>query len=90
MFEKVKVKTVTRIYKFYDPDNEIANLLRNGESLDKIISKYRTRLLEQKEVHGNVFLTEGVNFMWNCIVNGSCSPPFDEANSHIGVGDGTD
>ncbi|RLB79798.1 MAG: hypothetical protein DRH17_13165 [Deltaproteobacteria bacterium] len=90
MSERAKVRTVTRIYKFYDPDNEVANLLRKGESLDKIISKYRTRLLEQKEVHGNVFLIEGVNFMWNCIKNGSCSPPFDEANSHIGVGDGTD
>jgi len=45
--------------------------------------------LGTKTVIGNIFLIEGVNFMWTCINTGSCSPPFDGSNTHIGVGDGT-
>jgi len=87
--ELMKVKTVTRVYKFRDPEGFIYLALRSGLSIKGAIRRFRDSYLGSKEVRGNVFLVEGINFMWKCVVNGSCSPPFDNANAHIGVGDGT-
>lgn len=63
-FEGVKVKTVSRIAKFVDPDGSIYRLLRSGAPLEHFLD----RAVEVKTVEGNVFLIEGVNFIWNCTV----------------------
>jgi len=86
--EKVRIKTVTRLVKFIDVDGAVFKELRGGMPLEVAVGRFRRRLSGIKVVEGNVFLNEGINFMWSCVVNGSCSPPFDSANAYIGVGDG--
>ena len=88
LLELSKVKTITRLVKFVDPSFKVYEYARSGNSTEELINKFRNRLVEVRKVIGNVFLIEGVNFIWKCIVNGSCSPPFDSNNAHIGVGDG--
>jgi len=41
------------------------------------------------ETEHNCFLVEGMNYMWRLILGESGLTPFNAANAHIGVGDGT-
>ncbi|WP_448578890.1 hypothetical protein [Thermosphaera sp.] len=59
------------------------------------IEKYASRSELEKgepfeilEFEGNVFLNEGINLIWTAVCGGSYTP-FNAANAHIGVGDGT-
>jgi len=85
MIEKGKVRTITHLFKFEDPDGAIYKALRAGAPIELFLD----RLIERRTIEGNIFLTEGINFIWNCIATGSCSPPFNSSNACIGVGDGT-
>ena len=89
MIDKLKISTTTKLYIFDDRDREVYRLARSGAPTNELLRKFKERLLKTKVVKGNIFLNEGINFIWNCVVNGSCSPPFDNANACIGVGDGT-
>lgn len=90
MPERAKLHTVSYIYVFKDPDGTIARLARKGTPTEVLLQQFKDKLISSRKVEGNVFLAEGINFIWKCVVNGNCSPPFDNANAHIGVGDGTD
>ncbi len=83
-----KIFTVSRLYKFYDPSGEIAELARKGASIIEIQRRFKGSLKEYREIGGNVFLIAGINFLWNCLVYGSCSPPFG-SQAQICVGNGT-
>ena len=83
-----KIFTTSRVWKFNDPNGEIANLVRQGISITEIQKRYKGSLKEYIEIKGNVFLTAGINFLWNCVTSGSCSPPFG-SSSQICVGNGT-
>ena len=91
-----KIFTISEVWKFDKPDpdiqEEIYRMLRKGAPIDKAIlayEEYTGDIVKYRRIKGNVLLYEGINFMWNCIVNGSCSPPFDGQNTYLGVGDGT-
>jgi len=91
-----KIITVSEIWKFDYPDEdvqeEIYRMLRSGAPINKAILVYEEStkdIVKYRRIKGNILLYEGINYMWNCIVNGSCSPPFDSQNTHLGVGDGT-
>jgi len=81
-------RTITKVWKFIDRDGKIYEMLRSGASIEEVLAKYGKDLTGFEEVKGNIFLTEGVNFIWVCLSQGSCSPPFNNSNSYIGVGDG--
>lgn len=85
MSEGGKIRTTTVVYKFNDPDGRIAKLLQNGASLDEV----KEDLMEKVEVKGNIFLNEGINYIWNAVIGTSGLTPFNQANSYVGVGDGT-
>jgi hypothetical protein len=87
--EKGRLFTKTIVYKFIDHDNRVYELARSGASIDTIVKALSDRLVESREVHGNLFLTEGINLIWTAITGGTFTP-FNSANAHIGVGDGTD
>jgi len=53
------------------------------------IEDFLDRLVETREVVGNVFLNEGINFIWQAVTGASGLTFFNSANSYIGVGDGT-
>lgn len=80
--------SVARIYKFRDPDGLIARLGRSGVPADKLAGMFPDRLEEVKEVKGNVFLNEGIQFIWKA-VTGQSGLTYFGSNSCIGVGDGT-
>jgi len=90
MMEKLKIKTVTHVYKFVDPDGSIAKLARGGLGIDAIINAFKDRFVEHREIHGNVFLNEGIEYIWKAVTGESGLTPFDGNNAHLGVGDGTD
>jgi len=83
------LKVVYRIWQFRDADGKIAKLLKAGEKIDEILKSFEKSFLGFKELHKNVFLNEGINTIWTLVCGGSATP-FDNANAHIGVGDGTD
>jgi hypothetical protein len=49
-----RLKTVTRIFIFDDPDGSIAKQLQNGASIERFIDK----LKEMRTIEGNIFLNE--------------------------------
>jgi hypothetical protein len=80
--------SITRVFKFKDEDGEVCRLARLGRPLNEILSLFNDRLVEVKEVRGNVFLNEGINYIWRAL-NGQTITPFNSSNSYVGVGDGT-
>ena len=80
-----RLKTVTRIFIFDDPDGSIAKQLQNGASIERFIDKLRA----VRTVEGNVFLNEGITFIWQAVTGATGLTYFDGSNSYIGVGDGT-
>ena len=87
--EGVRIKTITRLYRFHDPDGAIARLGARGTSIDELIERARSRFIGKRTIIGNRFLTEGIEFIWRAATNATGGPYFDNANAHIGVGDGT-
>jgi hypothetical protein len=86
--EHGKGTSVTRVFKFNDPDGTIARLGRNGVPAERLAEAFRSRLEEVREVRGNVFLNEGIQFIWQA-VTGQSGLTYFGSNSCIGVGDGT-
>jgi hypothetical protein len=80
-----RLKTVTRIFVFDDPDGSIAKQLQNGASIERFIDKLRAT----HTIEGNVFLNEGITFIWQAVTGASGLTYFDGSHAYIGVGDGT-
>jgi hypothetical protein len=80
-----RLKTVTRIFIFDDPDGSIAKQLQSGASIERFLDKLR----EVKTVEGNVFLNEGINFIWLAVTGATGLTYFDGSHAYIGVGDGS-
>ena len=83
--DSCRLKTVTRIFVFEDPDGSVAERLQRGASTELFTDKLR----EVRAAEGNVFLNEGVEFIWKAVTGASGLTYFDSANAHVGVGDGT-
>jgi len=79
--EKAKWRAKWRILKFAEDWRKHAATLQ--EALAKGIKP-----IEVLEFEGNVLLNEGINEIWQLVIGGSANH-FDNANSQIGVGDGT-
>jgi hypothetical protein len=79
-----RLKTVTRVFVFEDPDGSIAKQLQSGASIERFLDKLRA----VRTVEGNVFLNEGINFIWLAVTGATGLTYFDSAHSYIGVGDG--
>ena len=84
--EKATGTSITRLFKFHDPDGEVYRLARSGVSVDVLVELFRDKLVEVKEVRGNVFLNEGINYIWRLARGETGLTPFG-SNSCIGVGD---
>jgi len=87
--EHGRIHTRTVVHKFIDPDRRVYELARSGASVEAIARELDGRLVESREIHGNLFLTEGINLIWTAVTGGTFTP-FNSANAHVGVGDGTD
>jgi len=85
----IRLKTKTTLLKFRDPTGVIYRLSRMGKALEALEKEFKRLLQEKKIIHGNLFLEEGINYIWSALC-GETFTPFDNANAHIGVGDGTD
>jgi hypothetical protein len=80
-----RLRTVTRVFVFEDPDGSIAEQLQRGASIERFIDKLRAT----RTVEGNVFLNEGITFIWQAVTGATGLTYFDGSHAHIGVGDGT-
>ena len=85
MSEKAKLKTVSIVYQFDDPTGELYHKLRKGAN--PLSLPVKPKKVIKKE--GNIFLNEGINFIWNAVTGQTGLTYFNSANSYIGVGDGT-
>ncbi len=66
-------------------------LLEKAHWLPKwTIEKYdkNMKLYDKEEIEGNLLLNEGITSLLALLIGGSATP-FNNANAHIGVGDGT-
>jgi len=84
----VKGTSKATLYKFYDPHGIIAWLLERGTPIEDVVKVFKDALVGIMRVEGNVFLNEGINFIWQAITGASGLTYFG-SNSCIGVGDGT-
>lgn len=84
-----KIETISRVYKFIDEEGEIAKKSIKGKSFEELECEFRDYLIAKKATVGNIFLNEGINFIWSIVCGQSGLTPFNNANAHIGVGDGT-
>jgi hypothetical protein len=87
--ETSKGTSTSTVYKFVDVDGRIAELLERGEKIDDVVKRFKDLLVDIRRVEGNVFLREGVNFIWRALT-GETGLTYFGSNSCIGVGDGTD
>jgi len=88
MKDVVKGTSITKVWMFRDPDGAIERLGKSGVPADKIREMFPDRLVDVKEVKGNVFLNEGIQFIWQA-VTGQTGLTYFGSNSCLGVGDGT-
>jgi len=88
MKESMKIKTTTILYKFKDPEGIIYEKARAGRPLEDLEKQFWEYLEGRKKVLGNVFLDEGVNYLWTLVCTGS-GTFFDAQHACLGVGDGT-
>jgi intein/homing endonuclease len=86
--ESSKGTSVTNVVKFRDPSGRIAKLLESGMPVTDVIRMFKDLLVGAQRIKGNVFLREGINFIWDAISGRHFTNYFDN-NSCIGVGDGT-
>jgi len=85
--EDHKVITRIQLFKFEDDNGKIETLGSAGRPIDSILLEHRQSLVEKIEDEGNVLLIDGIVFLWKCVIQGMCFPPFDQQHSHIAVGD---
>ncbi|MEM2612444.1 MAG: hypothetical protein QXJ45_07510 [Thermoproteota archaeon] len=84
-----KIRTISTVTKFEDPKNEIAKYSRMGYSIRQLEEQFEEYMIDKNRVRGNIFLNEGINFIWSIVCGATGLTPFNNANAHIGVGDGT-
>ncbi len=85
--ELLKGTSVTNVVKFKDPSGRIARLLESGMPTKDAIKLFKDALVGIQRIEGNVFLYEGINFIWRA-VTGQTDLTYFGSNSCIGVGDG--
>jgi hypothetical protein len=84
-----KGTSVTNVAKFRDPSGHIAKLLESGTPINDVVKLFKDALIGAQRVEGNVFLQEGINFIWRAVI-GETGLTYFRDNACIGVGDGTE
>jgi len=89
--DKLGWKSEWHIYKWNDPDNQVARMLRNGIcTVEEAIRQFPERFLGHEKFEGNVALNEGLQLLIDIITGiDTVSNKWDNANARLGVGDGT-
>jgi hypothetical protein len=77
--EPVRIRTLVRVDKYHDENDEIARLLRLGLAAPKPY--------EIVESEGNLLTTNGGNSLWTGFGTGTLATPFNTTNAQLVVGD---
>jgi hypothetical protein len=86
--EKVGFKTEWRIYKFRDPDNALANMLRAGAKVEDVARQFPEAFIGSMVEEGNIALYEGLYLLCGLISGiDTSSAKWDSSNAYLGVGD---
>ena len=88
MRDNISWKAKWTINEFKDKDNEIANLLKNGLTVEQVKQVYPEAFIKEETIDFNVALNEGLQELINLLC-GISGTPFNNANAYIGVGDST-
>jgi len=82
--EVVKAQTVWKIYKFKDPDGEIAKLSRTGIPVPDLRRMYGESFIGEEIIKRNILLNEGITKIWQLVIG-----QYDKVTGEeIGIGDG--
>jgi hypothetical protein len=84
-----KGTSITSVVKFKDPSGRVAELLESGVPVEDAVKLFKELLVGIQRVEGNIFLQEGISFIWRA-VTGQPGLTYFGNNSCIGVGNGTD
>jgi len=91
--ETISWKAKWRLWKFRDPNNKIAEFLKNGGNVEDAIKMCQATygkhsFLGMEEFEGNTALNEGLQLLADIIAGlDTTSNKWDSSNAHLGVGD---
>lgn len=86
--ENFKMRTKATIFKFKDPNDEIANAIRAGMKPEDAIKKFGAERFIGKEVHeGNVALDDGIAELIKLLTATGSPTAYSNAAAYIGVGE---
>lgn len=93
MIEQLEYNSVWRLHKWRkygdERDRILYMMLRNGASVEDCL-RMGFELEAVEEFHGNCLLNEGIQLLEDIIAGlDTTSAKWDNANAHLGVGDGT-
>jgi hypothetical protein len=85
--DSLRGTSISTVFKFRDPSGRVAETLESGLPTSEAVKMFKDLLVGVRRVEGNVFLDEGVGFIWRA-VTGATGLTYLDGNSCIGVGDG--
>jgi len=88
--ERPKLIVRATVLRFWDGDGRVYRKARSGVATEALRVLFLDRLLEEEVVVGDVLLNEGAEAIWKLVTGDTSVTPFDNANTCLGVGDGTE
>jgi len=84
--EKIGFKTEWRIDKFKDPNNVIAEMLKNGLSIEEVKQLFPDAFIGSEVFKENIGLNVGLQYLIDCICGIGSTTKWDNTNARLGVG----
>jgi len=85
--DKIDWKSEWSIYRFRDPDGKIADMLKNGASIQDVIIFAGNCYIGAEFFEDNVALNEGLGELIDIICGLGTPTKWDSTNARLGVGD---
>lgn len=80
-------KTTTKVFKFLDPNDKIANLVRGGMTVEDAVKKFSEKFIGKEEHTGNLALNAGITLLLQLLGATASPTAFSSAASSMGIGD---
>ena len=85
--DSLKLKTLWKIYKWKDENDEVSRFLQQGGSIEQAIKAFGEPF-GVEEIHGNIALNEGIQLALEIIAGiDTTSSKWSNASAYLGVGD---
>ncbi|HDD44191.1 MAG TPA: hypothetical protein ENG63_04950 [Candidatus Desulfofervidus auxilii] len=84
--DKVFWETTITIFKFKDPDNEIAFFLKKGGKIEDALEKWSSNFIGKEVIKGNVALAEGIHNVIDLMIGKDTGTAWG-TGAYVGIGD---